>query len=815
MLPAHASTVIIGAGIVGCSAAAALAQRGARDIVVIEQGPLFATGGSTSHAPGLVFQTNASQTMCALARASVTIYRSLAIDGAPAFVSVGSLEVAQTPARWRHLAIRQGYARSWGLTGELIGPDEAARLAPLLDARQILGAYAVPSDGVARAVLAAEALASRAAPAASFHGGVEVTGVEVSGGRVRAVITSAGRIAAERVLLCAGIWGPKIGAMAGVPIPLTPVQHQYVRTGPLAALAGAAGEIAQSIVRHQDRRLYVRQHGEQVGIGSYAHAPILTAPDQIHRHGDGPTMPSVVPFTPDDFAQPWRDAVALIPALGDAEIASAINGLFSFTPDGNPLVGESPDVRGLWVAEAVWVTHAAGVGEQVAAWMIDGAPTIDLHACDLSRFEAHAATPAYVRERGAQQYREVYNILHPMQPLERPRPLRVSPFFARQQQLGAHFLEARGWERPHWYDANAALLDDLGAAPQRSAWAAQHWSPAIIAEQRATRERVALFDMTPLARCEVAGPGALALLNGLATNQLDRPVGSLTYTAMVDDDGRLISDLTVTRLAKDRFWVAHNGPTDLAYLRQRAGDSGAQLSIEDRTGGTCCVGVWGPRARELVQSLSDDDLSTTAFPYLSARRIAVGEVPVLALRVSYVGELGYELYASAEYGLRLWDLLWDAGRPLGVAAAGRGAFDVLRLEKGYRSYGSDMRQEHDPYEAGIGFTVKLGKAAFRGREALSARKAAGLSRKLCCLIIDDGDAHPLGGEPILADDDCVGYVTSAADCAALGLSIFYSYLPIDRAGVGDRLALIVEGVRYGASVVAEPLFDPPGQRLRV
>lgn len=806
-----AELVIIGAGIVGCSAAAALARRGWRDVVVLEQGPLFATGGSSSHAPGLVFQTNSSQTICQLAQASVAVYRDLDLDGQPCFASVGSLEIATTPERWADLHRRQEYAQSWGLVGALLTPAQAAAQLPLLDPAAILGAYFVATDGTCRAVRAAEALARQAiAAGVCFHGGVEVTDIVRARGAVCAVETSHGRIATRRVLLCAGIWGPRIGRMAGLPVALTPVQHQYVKTLPLAALAGEVREIGHPILRHQDARLYFRQHGACYGIGSYAHEPILTRAADIRRHDASAVMPSVMPFTPEHFAEPWLAARALLPALESIDASTAINGLFSFTPDGLPLVGESAQLSGFWVAEAVWVTQGAGVGEQVAEWMTSGSPTIDMRECNVNRFDAYAYTEAYIATRGAQQYREVYDIIHPLQQVAQLRPLRTSPFYCRQQSLGAHCFEARGWERPYWYETNRALLD--GSEPTRSGWAAQGWSPIIHAEHRVARERVAMFDMTTLARCEIVGTDALALLQSLATNQIDRPLGSLIYTMLCDDRGGVLSDITVTRLADDRFWVAHNGPNDLAYLQIAA--RGAQVQVRDVTGGTCCIGLWGPQAAALLQSRCDDDLAQTNFPYLTGRKIAVGAIPVLALRVSYVGEAGWELYSSAEYGLALWDLLWEAGQQYGVIAAGRGAFESMRVEKGYRFYGNDIHTGYDPYAAGLGFAVKPKDRAFRGRDALVQIKAAGTTQQLCCLMLDDPTLVLLGKEPVFSSSQCVGYVTSATYGASVGRSIAYAYLPLALAAQGTPVEIAYFGVQYRATVVAEPVFDPAGARMR-
>jgi dimethylglycine oxidase len=815
-MKSHAQLVIIGAGIVGCSAAYHLARLGWRDILVIDQGPLFETGGSTSHAPGLVFQTTASQTMCRMAQYAARLYGELSLDGQPCYHPVGSLEIATTPERLADLHRRRGWGRSWGLASEVVGPAEARARLPLLDETKLLGALAVPGDGIAKAVRACEAMARAAeAHGVVFQGRAPVTGFETSGGRVTAVLTGVGRVTCERVLLCAGIWGPKVARLAGVSVPLTPCQHQYARTSPLRELAGETREVAHPILRHQERALYTRQIGDSYGVGSYQHEPLLVRPEALRdgfsaEGGRGwQAMPSVMPFTPEHFAEPWRDAVEILPALGGAELAAAMNGMFSFTPDGNPVVGEAPELRGFWVAEAVWVTHGGGVGKAVAELLDGGEAEWDMRDCDIARFEPHAHSAPYVRARGWSQYDEVYDIVHPLQQLERPRPLRTSPFHLRQQELGAVFFEGRGWERPQWYGANAALAP---AAPKRSGWAARNWSPMAAAEHLAARERVALFDMTSLPRCEVAGPGALAFLQRLTTNQLDRPAGSVTYTCMCDERGGVRSDITVTRLADDLFQVAVNGPSDLAWMRAHMPPQGVWL--RETTLGTCCVGVWGPLARELVQAVSEEDFSSGAFPYFSARRVFVGEVPCVAQRVSYVGELGWEIYADAAYGLRLWDVLWRAGEPLGVVAAGRAAFECMRLEKGYRLWGVDVTSEHTPYEAGLGFTVKLDKGEFIGREALARAREQGPRRKLCCLVFDDPAALVMGREPVWAGGEVAGYVTSATYGYSVARSFAYGWLPAEIAAHGARVEVEYFGERHAATVSAEPLFDPRGARLR-
>jgi glycine cleavage system aminomethyltransferase T/glycine/D-amino acid oxidase-like deaminating enzyme len=809
----QAQIVIIGAGIVGASTAYALAQKGWSDVVVIDQGPLFATGGSTSHAPGLVFQTNGSKTLSQLAQRSVAIYNTLEWEGQPGFYPVGSLEVATTSERLEDLKRRHGWATSWGLPSELLSPQQVQHKLPLIDPAQILGGYSVPSDGIAKAIRVTSAMGAYAQERGiSFYGNTEVTGFVRANGRIQAVQTSAGQITCQHVLICAGIWGPKIAKLAGISIPLTPVEHQLVTTTPLEELAGAREEISHPILRHQDRALYYRQNFDSYMVGSYQHEPLLVDAEQIRRHDASPVMPSIMPFTPQHFSQPWQDSCELLPALKRSEPAKGINGMFSFTPDGNPVLGET-HIRGLWVAEAVWVTQGGGVGHVMAELLSEGHASLDLRECDLWRFDPHVASPAYVRARGATQYDEVYDILHPLQPLEQPRPLRVSPFYQRQRELGAIFLEARGWERPQWYEANAALLADLGAVPERSGWAARFWSPISYVEQHVTRSNVALYDMTSLPRLEVAGRDALSFLERMTTNTIDKPIGSLSYTLLLDERGGIRSDITVARLDEQRFQLAVNSLQDYAWLLKHVGDN-EHVFIRDITAGTCCVGVWGPNARKLLETICEDELSNEAFPYYSARQIFVREVPVLALRVSYVGELGWELYTSADYGLRLWDLLWQAAQPLGGIAAGRGAFDALRLEKGYRLWGNDMQSEHDPFEARLAFAVKLDKSAFIGQQALLERKERGPERKLCCLLLDDPRQVVMGKEPVFGDGELLGYVTSANYGYSVGQSIAYAYLPVAYSKPGSAVSIEYFGQRYPATVAKDPLYDPKGLKLR-
>ena len=538
--------VIIGAGVVGTNLADELTARGVDRVTVVDQGPLPLTGGSTSHAPGLVFQVSPSKTMTQFATYTVDKFSGLDLDGAWCFKKVGGLEVATTPERLTDLRRRHGWLTSWGVDVTLVDADECVRLHPLLDRDRVLGGLHTPTDGLAKAARAVVALARRAeARGARFQGSTRVVGIEQAGGRVTGVRTSEGVIEADIVVSCAGFWGPAVGAMVGMDVPLLPLAHQYVKTGQVAELVGRndeASEIGMPILRHQDADLYFREHVDRIGIGSYAHRPMPVRLDDLEDGGEvtDSAMPSMLPFTEEDFAGPWEQCRELLPALDGAKVEEGFNGIFSFTPDGGPLIGESPDVAGFWIAEAVWVTHSAGVAKAVAQLLVDGRTEYDLHGCDVHRFEEFQRSTDYVEETSAQNFAEIYDVLHPLQPKESPRNLRVSPFHRRQEELGAVFLEGGGWERPHWYEANAALLADLPAEwtpPPRDEWSAQFHSPIVAVEAWRTREGVAMYDMTPLKRFEVSGPGALALLDRLTTGKMDKTVGAVTYTLALDEAG--------------------------------------------------------------------------------------------------------------------------------------------------------------------------------------------------------------------------------------------------------------------------------------
>ena len=815
-LPTHARAVIIGAGIAGCSVAYHLTKLGWRDIVVVDQGPLFETGGSTSHAPGGVYQINASKTMTSFARQTVADWSQLELDGEPCVNRVGSLEVAWTPERLNDLKRKAGFGLSWGVDASVITVEEARDLVPTLSDR-ILGAIYVPSDIQTTAIKPAEAMALAAGQCgASFHGNIKVTDFDIANRQIRGIRTDSGDIHTDLVVSAVGIWGPKLGEMVGVPIPLSPMQHIYAITEPLPEFAGATSDIELPLVRHQDRSMYFRQERDSFGIGSYLHEPLIVESNDLPDYADSPIPPAEMPFTQDHFQAALAAAGEVMPCLDGVGLTRKFNGLFSFTTDSFPILGEAPQLRGFWSAQAVWITHAGGIGKAVAEWIVNGTPTTDLRECDIARFHPHALTRPYIRARAAQQYREVYDIIHPLQQISEPRNLRQTPFFPRQKELGVVFVEDSGWERPRWYESNADLLQSLDVAgASRKGWEAREWSPIVAAEHVATRERVALFDLSPFTKLELSGTGALAALQYLTTNQMDKPIGTITYTSLLTPYGGIKCDLTITRLAEDRFLIVTSGgsgPQDLKWIQSHLPKDGS-VSVTDVSSATCCIGLWGPQARALLSRVTDDDIGNREFPYLTSKPITIVDVPTLAVRISYAGELGWEIYTPVEYGLRLWDILWEAGQPLGVVAAGSAAFDSLRLEKGYRLWGNDIHTEYNPYEAGIAFTVKMQKGDFIGKNALLEYSSQGPTRKLSCMTLDDPKRVVMGKEPIMDGDRVLGYVTSANFGHSVGRAIVYGYLPISHTEPNTSVDVIYFGERLQATVQKEPLYDPTGDKM--
>ncbi|KAF7716964.1 Uncharacterized protein PECH_000639 [Penicillium ucsense] len=827
--------VIIGAGIVGTNLADELVSRGWSDITVVEQGPLYMPGGSTSHAPGLVFQTTPSKTMTSLARYTVEKLQSLEKDGQNCFNQTGGLEVATTPERLQDLKRKHGYASSWGIEAYLVSAERCLELYPHLNRDVVLGGLHIPSDGLALAARATQLLIERTrAAGVKYLEMTPVTGIERSNGRVTGVKFPGGVVAADIVVSCAGFWGVELGAMVGLSIPLLPLAHQYAKTTAVPGLVGRElnkqinGKNAElPILRHQDQDLYYREHGDQYGIGYYGHRPMPVKASSLgltSKEVDEKNMPSRLEFTEEDFAPAWKETQRLLPMLRETQIADGFNGVFSFTPDGGPIFGQAPNLDGFWVAEAVWVTHSAGVARAVAETLTTGHSQIDMSECELSRFEEVQLSEEYIEETSSQNFVEIYDILHPSQPRLSPRQLRTSPFYAREVELGAYFLELGGWERPFWYESNRDLLKYL--PPQwkpveRDPWSNKFYSPIAAVEAWKTRNAVAMFDMTSFHRFEVSGPGALDLLQRLSTADINTKPGTITYALFLNDHGGTRGDFFVSRLEDSLFQIGANSATDLAYLsrearHQSARSPGKYVQVREITGSTCCIGLWGPRARDVISETTTEDFSNKALPYFGVKRCIISGIPVTAFRKSYVGELGWELQTSAEYGQRLWDIIFQAGKIHGLVPAGRAAFNALRLEKGYRTYGTDMTTEHTPFEAGIAGAIRaskwedyVGKASL---DRLSPSSKRTPTRRLRCLTVDDGRSMILGKEPVFHKNKAVGYVTSAAFAFTVGKPVAYAWLP-GALGEGTKVEIEYFGKRIRATVAADPLYDPDNKRM--
>jgi glycine cleavage system T protein len=800
--------VVIGGGVGGTSVAYHLTELGWRDVVVLERSEL--TSGSTFHSAGLVGQLRSSITLTRMMMYGVELYRRLEVETGhdPGWHEVGSLRLASSPQRIEELERLSGWGKTFGLPLEIISTQEALDLFPLFDPEGVQGAAYLPTDGhLDPSGLTFALIKGARSRGARVFTGVRVTGIDVDRGRVRGVRTDQGDFRSDVVVNAGGIWAHEIGRMAGVEVPVVPMAHQFLITGPID---GVRSDLPT--MRDPDLLVYFREEVGGLVVGGYERTPAPWSLDGIPRDFNHKLL------TPDweRFEELSDGAQRRVPVLEETGVSQMINGPEAFTPDGEFILGES-DVRGLFVGAgfcAHGIAGAGGVGKVLAEWIVEGEPSMDVWKMDIRRFGRHYGSRPYTLERTREIYATYYDIHYPNEERQAARGLRLSPTYDRLRVLDAEFGEKSGWERPNWFRSNE---DPSHEELRPSGWAGEHWSTAIPAEHQATRERAALFDETSFAKIEVTGPGACRFLQRLCDNDVDRPVGTLVYTSMLNSRGGIECDFTVSRLGEERFRIVTGtafGNHDLGWIRKHQPEDGT-VEVRDVTSAYACLGLWGPRARDILGSLSGDDLSNEAFPYMRAREIAVGEVPCLALRVTYVGELGWELYPPTEFGLRLWDSLMEAGRPHGLVPGGYRAIDSLRLEKGYRVWGADITPEENPYEAGLGFAVKLGKpVSFIGKEALERAREEGLRRKLCCLVLADDRSVAMGNEPVRAKDDVVARVTSGGVGYTVGRSIAYAYLPVELAEVGTGVEVEVFGEWVAAEVTEEPLWDPKGERIR-
>ena len=763
------------------------------------------------------------------------------------FTQSGGFEIARTPERMEELRRRMSSAKAWGIEAELVSPAFVKEKVPFIEEDQFIGAFWTPGVGVVDSLRAGTIMRERAmeSGALTVVPNVEVTGLDVEDGRIRRVQTSNGDIETETVVIACGVWSPKIGDMAGISIPLTPAVHQMISVGPCPQLAETEGEITFPIVRDMDTFCYERQHGADMEVGSYAHRAILHEPEDIPTLEQAKLSPTEMPFTSDDFDPQLEQAFELMPDLlgaDGAEMRYAINGLLSLTCDGNPILGESL-VKGLWTAAAVWIKEGPGVGRAVAEWMTHGHSEIDINHSDVARFHPHQMRREHTRLRTTEAFIKTYGIIHPSEQYESDREQRLAPMHDSQKKLGAFFYETAGWERPHWYESNADLLDVYGDAvmPREHEWDSRWWSPIINAEHLRMREAAAVIDLTAFEILDIVGPGALDTVQRTCVAQCDVAVGKVIYTPVLDPKGGFISDLTVMRLGDDHFRVVTGGAHGMVdrktFTDQLPGsaDHGG-TTLTDVTDEISTIGLWGPKARTILESLTSDDVSDEGFGFLTCREITIrgtsGEdLTVLASRISYVGELGWEIYVPMGSAAALWDTLLEAGAPHGARPAGIGVYGTTgRIEKGYRAYGFELDSERTIIEAGMQ-RPKVKAADFVGREAYVAQRESEPAAILCTLSVDDHTSasgmkrYMLGGEPILTADggtltDGHGhhpYVTTAGSAPTLGKHLLMAYLPPDQATVGNKLAVSYMEELYPVTIEsadATPVLDPDNERIR-
>jgi glycine cleavage system T protein len=799
----RARVVVIGGGIGGCSILYWLARLGWSDVALVERSEL--TSGSTFHSAGLVGQLRNSLSLTQMMMNSVDLYRTLGdeVDLETGWREVGSLRLASSKEHMEELERQAAWAETFGLPLHLISADEAQSMFPPMSTDGVLGAALLPSDGYVDPSQLTLALARGARQrGATILTNTRVTGVRVENNRVRAVETDQGVIECEYVVNAGGIYAHEIGQLARVHVPLVAMAHQYAITKP----TGLSRDMPT--LRDPARLVYFRAESGGLVVGGYERNPAVWGLDGIASDFNSRLLEPDW----DRFAPLFEAAISRVPQLADAEIVTLINGPEAFTPDGEFILGESA-VAGFWVAAgfcAHGIAGSGGMGKLMAEWIIEGQPSLDAWALDSRRFGPQYRSRDYTLVRTDEIYATYYDVKYPGHERQAGRPLKVSPVNARHRDLGAAFGEKSGWERVNWYESNASAGDE---STRPDGWAGMLWSPAIGAEHLACRQNAALFDESSFSKLDVTGPGAAAFLERLCANGVARRVGAVTYTQLLNPRGGVECDLTVTRLAEERFRLVTGtafGNHDGAWIRQHLVDD--TVVVEDVTSKYACFALWGPRARDILQPLTESDLSHEAFGYMSAKEINVGAVPCLAVRVTFVGELGWELYCPGEYAVGLWDSLMAAGQPHGLVPGGYRAIESLRLEKGYRVWGSDVTTTDSPFEAGLGFAVKMKKGDFIGREALE--RAGEPTRRLACLVLDEPRSVVLGSEPVRFEGRPLGRVTSGGYGYSVESSIAYAYLPVELVEPGTKVSVGIFGRDVGAEVRAEPLFDPASERVR-
>ncbi|HEV2431501.1 MAG TPA: FAD-dependent oxidoreductase [Burkholderiales bacterium] len=797
----NAEIVIIGGGAIGCSIAYHLSRLSKKSILLVEKAQL--THGSTWHAAGLVGQLRSKRNLTRLMQNSVALYRTLERETGQAidWHEVGSVRLASSAVRWSEMKRAATTARGFGFEMALISPKEAQEKFPFITLQGIHGAAWVPSDGYVDPSSLAQALAKGArAGGVRILQNTRVTGFEIDHERVKRVLTDKEPIACETIVIAAGIWSRAVGALMGVKIPAAALEHQYVVTEPMKERNSGLPTL-----RDPDKNFYLKPE-----VGGFAVGGWEMGTPAFHPNG--------VPF---DFAQELLapnmarfEEIALataerVPAFGELGFKQLINGPIPVSPDGEPIMGRAIERHNVFVACGFTsgIAAAGGAGRAMAEWILQGAPEMDLWPFDLCRFgDFHSGTRA-LHERAVHAYGSYYHLHYPGEELTVARDARRSPLWQTLKERGAVYGSKFGWERPNWFappGVNAGDNPSLEGKP--------NWFEHVAAEHRATRERVALFDLSSFTKFELTGRGALAALQRIAANDLDKPDGAVVYTQLCNEKGGIEADLTIVRLSAERFYIVTGsgfGVRDGAWIRNHLAE---ELELRDITSSRSVINVQGPRSRDLLSRITENNVSNEAFPYLAAREIRVGYAPVLALRVTYAGELGWELHVPGEYALHVYEALWSAGQDLGVANAGYRALDSLRLEKGYRYWSSELSPDTNPYEAGLGFAVALKKKEdFIGRKALERIKSEGVKRKLACFLMD-GFVPLHGGEAILHQGRVIETVTSGGYGHTLGKSTAYGFVPAALLHEG-HFELESFGVRYPARVSERAPYDPDRRKI--
>jgi sarcosine dehydrogenase len=810
-LPSHAEIIVIGGGIIGCSTAYHLARDHKADVILLEQNKL--TSGSTWHAAGLVGQLRSSASITQVLKYSVELYKSLAKETGleTGWKMTGCLRLACNEDRWTEYKRLATTALSFGMEMHLLTPKEVKAMWPLMEVSDLVGANFLPTDGQASPSDIAQSLAK----GARMHGarlfeGVRVEGFDIDKGRVVAVRTNQGRIACEKVVNCGGQWARQLGAMAQVSIPLQPVKHQYIIT---EKVQGLATDIAT--IRDPDRRTYFKEEVGGLVMGGYEPNPQSWTLDDV---------PSDFEFQLfaddwDHFEQHMTEALARVPALETTGIKKMINGPESFTPDGNFILGAAPELANYYVGagfNAFGIASGGGAGWVLAQWVASGEAPMDLWVVDIRRFSDLHKDRNWVNERTLEAYGKHYTVGFPHEEYQSGRPRIVSPLYERLKGLNACFGSKLGWERPNWFAPKGAVPEDIYSMGR------QNWFDAVGVEHRAVRERVGVFDQSSFAKYELRGKDAAEALSFICANDVSRPPGRLTYTQMLNSRGGIECDLTVARLSDDHFYIVTGTgfrTHDLAWIRDHI-RPGLDARIEDVTEGWGTLSVMGPKARDVIASITQSDMSNKAFPFGHVREIEIAGHRLRALRVTYVGELGWELHMPIRATGDVFDVLMQAGTVHGIAPAGYRALEALRLEKFYRAWGSDITPNDNPFQAGLGWAVKLkSNVAFMGREACEKAAVSSLAKKLAGFTTDDPSVVLLGRETILRNGKQVGYLTSGGYGFTVGKPIGYGYVR-DSAGVDDAYLrdgdyeLVVAKDVVKARVHLEPLYDPANARVK-